>query len=164
MKYKNKEAIYKSEHSAIFNTYSLNDYAPKSFIDFVVDHIFDKEIEIREWSVAIKHNYRYLYCAMNQIYNRDNITFTIGEYAYTIDLFYDNPYGDYWILGTDFYSEYNVHFDYEESKIHFYSVQGVSKIARDQQSAIAINNNISIEIVFINICLIIMVMIMKIKH
>lgn len=63
------------------------------------------------------------------------ITFVIGDYAYTIDIdsfwdcyevacdftLFENPYGDYWMLGVLFYKKYHVLFDYEQRKVTFYS-------------------------------------------
>lgn len=74
--------------------------------------------------------------------NKGSITFDIGDYSYSIPLrdiwicseelcrftIKENSFGDEFVFGAVFYQFFNMLFDYEDSKIHFYSYKGIKRI------------------------------------
>lgn len=126
---------------AIFTNEIQHHFAPKGFLNMVINSFFKNEIERQSCFLRTYNHYNYLYCATSREIKEGNITFDIGDYSHTIPLKYfwfcpeyscffkfrDNENGDYWIIGSDFYKKKTIHFDYEQSKIHFYSLEGVTK-------------------------------------
>lgn len=89
------------------------------------------------------HETSILYCEINDEIKKGSFSFVIDDYSYTIELenFWDcfsffcffsirgSINSDFFLLGSRFYYNYNVLFDQEENKIHFYSEKGVKVVS-----------------------------------
>lgn len=134
-------------------------YVPNDFFDFLIDKIFNKYIEDDLSGVGSFKGKRQIICY--SYYETGNITFFIGVYSYTYQIskfvqtydeyceinIIENPYGNYWIFGTRFIDDFNIHFDYDNRKINFYSDKNVKYNPVNQKEKIdADKRDIEVEI------------------
>lgn len=131
----NKTMTYLNPKGGVvaFTTLKHANYAPKAFLQLLVDQFFKEKFESKVYH-KMKYSNRIYTHSKNKVTD-GHITFTISDYSYNISFFdfwdcdkevcdfelMENNNGDDWILGSSFIGKLNTHFDYEEKKIHFYS-------------------------------------------
>lgn len=152
-----------------FTTDRNKNYVPASFFRFLVSEFFKEGIEKTHFRLSTFRN-------KTEIFSIDNrqthglITFIIDGYSYAIDLdsffdcyefgcnfnLFENPNGDYWVIGHDFYGCYHTVFDYDKKQIQFYSTKGVNiyKEEKNEENVLSIFKVI-IFLFYLNIILII---------
>lgn len=109
--------------------------APSKFIKQLGNDYLEDYLNIHVCNYEYVNKIGQYICNFNERYQNGTITFVIDNYAYTYDLnsfwscdldycnflIVENPYGDYWVMGTKFLSKNDMLFNYEDSKIHFYT-------------------------------------------
>lgn len=119
--------------------------APGYYIDYIIEKYLKNYFDNKFCFINGDKPKRFIVCDYVCAQNTGNITFIIGDYSYSIPIkefwvcgeefcrftIRENPNGDEFVLGFVFYQFFNVLFDYEDSKIHFYSYKGIERINSD---------------------------------
>lgn len=125
----------KNDNTVSFIIDKDKNYAPKSFMSFIKDNFYSEELRSKYFRIYNIEGIEQLSSPDDGTARHGNLTFVIGKYQYTIDLFYfwecydiacdftiyENPFGDFWILGALFLNQFIMEFDYELKKVVFYS-------------------------------------------
>lgn len=125
-----------------FNNVDWFSYCPSYFMDDLIENFFKKEMQANDCFFLEKRPKRVIVCVSTDINKKGNITFTIGDYVYTLRLeeywmcgeelcrfgIIESPNDNQFAFGTLFYQKFNILFDYQKSKISFYSFQSIEKV------------------------------------
>lgn len=68
------------------STNNFNNYVPKSFFQFIIDKVYKEELDSRNYRFYDFINEKQIYFFDKERNKHANITFSIGGFEYTIDM------------------------------------------------------------------------------